>query len=520
MKENRNKDAVHHWLINQGIYGVIITDSELRIQDWNSWMESHTGIMRYDACDRYLFEVFPEIKRSHLDRYYTIALSGIPSFLSQVFHKNLIKLKPKTQNQYFTEMQQIVRIEPIHMDEFISGTITIIEDVTDTRVYENSLRDEYENLRTIQEHLRKSEHLAQSVLSALSEGILIFDKNGKIVKTNEGIKQFFLKNTSLLGQTIYDLNFQLVNEKGESIPLNLCPSELVRNTGKPIVNELYARITPDGKKLWCNINATALNNVENAPPYECVVSLLDLTHMVQIREQLENSNKEKSKLFSIIAHDLKSPFNAILGLSSLMAEQSDNFETGMLRHMAAEINKVSQQHYGLLENLLNWSSFQMNAKPLLLKKSNISLEIKYCLDLVQHSYSKKGITILNLISEGTTCCIDIMAFRSVIQNLISNSIKFTENGGRIVLRENLETKGKCILTIEDSGIGMPSEMIEQILNRSEYETTPGTNGEKGSGLGLEICKLMLEKMNAGFGIESKSGKYTRFIITLNVDCAK
>lgn len=229
--------------------------------------------------------------------------------------------------------------------------------------------------------------------------------------------------------------------------------------------------------------------------------------------KLRDLNAMKDMLFRVIAHDLKNPFNTILGTTDMLLKELDNLSKDEIRTIVELIGNSGQQTYRLLENLLYWSMSQTNS----LQYAPQSIPLKELVDetfelLMISAQSKKIILKVNSSGNPVALC-DKDMIKTVLRNLISNGIKYSYEGGivSIILKKEKET---IEITVEDNGIGMTEERKNSLINSGENTSTPGTGGEKGTGLGLLLCKEFVEKNNGRFKIESEIGRGSRFIITL------
>lgn len=221
----------------------------------------------------------------------------------------------------------------------------------------------------------------------------------------------------------------------------------------------------------------------------------------------------KDKLFSIIAHDLKSPIQGLLGLSELALEDLDNSSSEDLRDDLTEIRNSSQILYKLIENLLEWSRFQTGRIQIQPRTLNTLILVDNVIKgLIQNARLKK-IKINNNVNPGHFIVGDENLLHSLFHNLIANSIKFTEVGGEININ-SFDENDKIKFVIEDNGIGIMPENLEKIFKFDSSLTTIGTNNEKGSGLGLVLCKEIVQAHKGNINLESEVGKGTRISFDL------
>lgn len=242
--------------------------------------------------------------------------------------------------------------------------------------------------------------------------------------------------------------------------------------------------------------------------------------LFQMNSQLENSRKElkminadKDKFFSIIAHDLKSPFTAFLGTTSMLAEDYKEFTDPERQELINSINSTAKNIYGLLDNLLDWAQIQTGKMDFELMEINISELLNSAIELLSPLATAKKIKIENQISSFTEIICDPNMFSTIIRNLFSNAIKFTEEKGTITFSDEF-VGDKYIFTVKDTGIGMDKEQIQEIMENSNHKTTLGTNKEKGTGLGLKLTKELVAKHSGTLEINSTPGKGTLFVITI------
>ena len=232
-----------------------------------------------------------------------------------------------------------------------------------------------------------------------------------------------------------------------------------------------------------------------------------------INDQLKTLNNTKDKLFSIIAHDLRNPFNIILGHSNILREDFERLEQEEIRDSIEYIDNSSRNAYELLQNLLEWSRSQIGrieSDPTFIKLYHL---VEKSLNLQLHMAESKEIQLLNLVSEEVLAFADEDMIHTTLRNLVSNAIKFTPRGGKIEVTGEIK-EDFVEVTVEDNGIGIKQENISKLFSLEESYSTSGTEEEQGTGLGLILCKDFVQRNNGDIYIESESGKGTRFIIRL------
>ncbi len=230
------------------------------------------------------------------------------------------------------------------------------------------------------------------------------------------------------------------------------------------------------------------------------------------KSQLEQLNQEKDKFFSIIAHDLKSPFTSLLGLTQIMANGAGKMDAEALANSAQMVNGSAKNVYRLLENLLEWARLQMDQVKFDAQPVEVAELVAESLAPLQAVANEKGVKLENTVAEITALC-DRGMIDTVIRNFVNNAIKFTDTGGTIIVTaEKFEDRMK--LAITDSGVGMDQTQIDNLFSLGSGKSTNGTAGEKGTGLGLLLCKDFVAMHDSEIDVQSAPGKGSTFSFSL------
>jgi signal transduction histidine kinase len=231
------------------------------------------------------------------------------------------------------------------------------------------------------------------------------------------------------------------------------------------------------------------------------------------REELKRINSTKDKFFSIIAHDLKNPFNAIMGFGEILItdfkEMPDDEKLYFIRNMA----EAAQSSYALLENLLQWSRSQtgrLQFNPELIQLSEL---IEETIRLVSVNAYGKSITLENEVDSSVIINADKEMLRTILRNLLTNSIKFTKENGKISVSAEKQ-KDMISITVSDNGVGIKPKDIDKLFRIDTNITTIGTGKERGTGLGLILCKEFVERHGGEIGVESTFGAGSDFSFTI------
>lgn len=231
--------------------------------------------------------------------------------------------------------------------------------------------------------------------------------------------------------------------------------------------------------------------------------------------RLSELNATKDKFFSIISHDLKSPFNSIIGLSELLAEKMRKKDYDGIEEYSTIIQNSSWRAMDLLSNLIVWSRLQterMEFRPELVEIEELITQVT---ELSKDSARQKNITINREAPLYVHLLADKEMIYSVLRNLVSNAIKFTDKGGNIGISAVLYD-GELKITVRDNGIGIKKDIVDKLFRIEESVSTSGTMNEEGTGLGLVLCKDFVLKHGGKIWVESETGKGSRFIFTIPV----
>lgn len=230
-------------------------------------------------------------------------------------------------------------------------------------------------------------------------------------------------------------------------------------------------------------------------------------------EKLQAVNAEKDKFFSIIAHDLRGPLGAFMEATKILTDELPNMSGEEIREISGELNKESTRIYALLENLLQWSRLQRGILKFEPVEQNLSDLVKNAVMPLYASAEIKNISVNINIPDNFVVKADTRMIETVIRNLVSNAIKFTP-GGKVAVNAS-PGEGEFIKTsVRDNGIGIPSELIDNLFSLTSKANRPGTEGEPSSGLGLLLCKEFIEKHGGRIWVESEPGKGTEFFFLL------
>jgi signal transduction histidine kinase len=235
--------------------------------------------------------------------------------------------------------------------------------------------------------------------------------------------------------------------------------------------------------------------------------------LVEYSEEMKKLNYAKDRLLSIISHDLRSPFNALIGFSEMLVKESERFSHQQLQTFYKGINETSKKSYELLQNLLDWTRLKTSEIPFHPMDSSLAELTENSLGLLKGSAENKEITLELDISEELRVSVDRKMFETVMRNLISNAIKYTPRGGKVIIGAE-RRNGSTVVFVSDTGMGMSQEQTRKLFSVEEVVSARGTENEQGSGFGLVICREFIKKHGGELTVESKPGEGSTFRIIL------
>jgi len=392
---------------------------------------------------------------------------------------------------------------------------------------------------------RETEKMFRSIFNVTLDGIALLDRQGNIIFFNRAAEKILgFSEEEVYGNSFYELiepytsfdiyqdSFREYYETGKSSILQqILELTYFRHDEEMMFLEFYFNtFNLRGKNNACIVIRDASMKKETEDEFERIIEELQISRelvennanemnilnmkLSESEEKLQVLNNDKDKFFSIIAHDLKGPFQGLLGYSQLISEHFDGLTKEEIKDFSNELHESAYQLFKLLENLLEWSRLQrgvMEFKPQKIFVSEITLDI---INLFKSNVQQKQITIINEIEQDLVAFADYNMINTVIRNLISNAIKFTNIGGEIKVVGNQVDDYYILISIIDNGVGMSQEEVEKIFRIDVHHSKTGTNQETGTGLGLVLCKDLVEKNDGIISVESNEGNGSSFTFTL------
>jgi two-component system sensor histidine kinase/response regulator len=362
-----------------------------------------------------------------------------------------------------------------------------------------------QNLHEIEERFHK-------IFDISPIGMVLLDADLQLIQTNSSFTDFIgipmneiekMKFTDVIVSEKQDVDFILKVISGE---LSIYSKEI-----------LFIR--SDNQNVWGNVQITAIQDIDKGFPY-LLAMIEDVNDRKQIDAELLRINSElkeaietKDKFFSIIAHDLRSPFNNIIGLSDLLKSEVRNLDSKQIENFAGLISKSAGHTLQLLDNLLNWARMQQDRMEF--TPGNLLLQkfVKDVVWILNESAQQKNISIHNKIPSKLIIHADENMITGIIRNLISNAIKFTNTGGLIEISAQ-HIENQVVISVTDTGVGISEQQIARLFNVGTNSSTRGTANEPGTGLGLILCREFVEKHGGKIWVSSKPGQGTTFYFSI------
>lgn len=408
------------------------------------------------------------------------------------------------------------------------------------------LRDRSQK-KQYKEALKESEERFRILSYAAQDAIIFFDSGGRITFRNRAAEVLFqYESQDITGKSIFffipSKKFKHTLEKGLQQARS---GDAAVSTGKTLetkavrrdqsvfpvevslssvlINELPVNIAiirdiTKRKQTESKLTTTVRELRESRTQVEeKIAELSELNEKLQASEkELKELNSGKDKFLSIIAHDLRSPFSSLIGLSQFLAEEIESLTASEISSFAQGILKASTGTYDLLENLLNWSRLQMGRMEFKPEEANLSALIEESLGVFQAQALNKDILLSSDIADNIILQCDTDMIRTVLRNLVSNAIKFTYPGGRVRIKA-IKENGYAVVSVSDTGLGIPESDMVKLFRIDKKVSTPGTEDEKGTGLGLLLSKEFLDKHKGIISVESRLNEGSTFTFTLPLE---
>ncbi|MCU7491763.1 MAG: PAS domain S-box protein [Ignavibacteria bacterium] len=435
-----------------------------------------SGNSRSELINSRLFTKFPDSKSSGLFmNYCSVADSGRP------FMKDSFPIGNPAEGR-------AIRYFDVRIVRLGSGIAVTWREVTEKIQAENSLRQSESRYRTLASNFPNG-------------AVVLFDHDFRyLLAEGKEIENAGFSRDKLLGKTMSETFSPRV-----CAILNAPYSAAIR--GETSMFEL------DGIAGDCYLVYTVPIKDDLGVVVAGMAMFQNITHMKNIEKELKEINASKDKFFSIISHDLKSPFSSLLGFSEFLASDFEQLSPEEVKTFAQNIYKSAKSVFDLLENLLQWSRLQTGG----MEYSPVRFNLEELIDDIYNIYEISAIRKKIRLNINTSGPVEVYAdknmIETVLRNLVSNAIKFTGAGGEVEIKVE-KSDLKALVSVKDSGVGISPENQKKLFEIGEKLSTPGTDRERGTGLGLIISKEFIDKNNGILNVKSDPDKGSCFSFAL------
>ena len=392
--------------------------------------------------------------------------------------------------------------------------------IHELKVYQIELEIQNEELRNTQHHLEDSRNLFAQLYNNAPAGYVTLDSKSFIVQANQTFADMVNADLSKITNNVFS---EFIDVEERSLFHGRFNAFFKHPEGKVIETTLMKK---GGKSTIVNISGKLDTNypLSFKPDKKTPLLLLIISDISQ-QKKLENEilNREmmlkkhiaeKDKLFSIIAHDLKGPFNSFLGLTQIMANDLPKLTMNEIQDISARLEKSANKLYSYLDNVLTWARIQRGMIQFRPDSVLLSKVVNDNIEVFNEMIGNKSIIVKTDIPAGLTVFADIHGLDIVIKNLLSNAIKFSYINGVVTIKAQKTNNSLIQMSISDNGLGMSKELLENLFLNEKSTTREGTNHEPGNGLGLMLFKEFTENMGGSFTIESQEGVGSKFTVLL------
>lgn len=464
---------------------IFIVDRSGKILFVNERIRNVSGYLPEEIIGRNFTEFAPA---SEAGKYFAKLAEGflrreIKNFITQFYHKN----------------GHLVDVE-------ISGRATNYQG---SLVGLGTLRDITERLKA-EKKISESEKKYRTLIESMQDGVYRSTPEGRFVEVNPAMVKILGYNSKeeLLAIDIKkDLYFD-VSDRESAILTEQFEEQAI-----------YPLRKKDGSKIWVEDHGWLVTDNEGKIIFHEGV-LRDVTErqlaaqeLRKYSQELAEINDTKDKFFNIIAHDLKSPFNTILGFAELLVEDYESMDEKSIKKYLHNIQKSSQHACNLIDNLLLWARTQSGTIDFYPESFDLIDVVEQNLFLFEETATTKNITIKSKTDSSCFIVADKNMVDTVLRNLIANAIKFSNQGGNIMV-EAIVKQEFVEVSVIDSGVGIPEQYIPDLFRLETKHSTLGTANEKGTGLGLLLCKEFVEKHGGNIWVDSQVGKGSTFTFTI------
>jgi PAS domain S-box-containing protein len=465
---------------------VVITDKHGLIHYVNASFEKVTGYSRYEVVGKKINILSADTKsQEYIHNVWQEALSG------KSWH-GMVKNRKKDGTVYDEEMT----ITPV-FDDF--GKLVNIVEIKRDVTHEIKQR----------EALQVAESRFKGIFENAMEGIYQTSVDGKLLMANKALLQM-LGYESLQEFKSLDIAQSVYVDPQDRVAFQ----KIMDKDGRVIDYEIKLR-RKDGAEIFVLENSRVVKDSDgNILYYEGIMQ--DITKRKESDQAIRSLNAQKDKFLSIISHDLRAPFNSILGFSEMLLDETNEFSPTERKEFLLYIKQAAEQQLNLVNNLLEWSRLETGRIRFEQTPVNLKDLISRTIVSLLGNAMRKQINLFANIPEQITVNIDESLTSQLFGNLLSNALKFTPQQGKVWVDFVEINEDFAKIAVRDTGVGIPPEDYNKLFRIDTKYYSRGTEGEEGSGLGLALCAEIVQKHGGKIEVQSELNKGTSFIFTLPV----
>ncbi|GJQ20318.1 MAG: hypothetical protein HBSIN02_06730 [Bacteroidia bacterium] len=386
----------------------------------------------------------------------------------------------------------------------IEAILGIVRDITDRKESEQRIREEQAKYRDL------FRNAVQPMFRTSVDGTLL-DANAALLrllgyKDVEELARINMADLYVKPELRNQIK-EAVDSKGSLIGLEI---ELKRKNGGVITVLEYSRALKDANGRLVGFEGILEDITARKALEQKLKQYVEALEASQ--KELARLNSEKDKLFSILSHDLRSPFGSILGFCEILATEGDTMPAEERNEFIRYIREAAQDQLSLVNKLLDWSRFETGRVRMDMRTLDLSTLAKGSVDGLTGLARKKSISLVSRVSKGLHVQGDEQFLRQVFDNIIGNALKFTPAGGAVTVEAEETGDGFIAVTITDTGVGIPAEDLPKLFKAEEKYTRNGLDGERGTGLGLSVCQEIMKKHGGDITVQSTVGQGTTFTL--------
>jgi PAS domain S-box-containing protein len=362
----------------------------------------------------------------------------------------------------------------------------------------------------------------------IPSGITIANIKGEIIESNkESEKLLGIPRDQHSAMRIDSDGWKIIRPDHSSMPSSEYASTIALHENRVVTNIEMGIVKEKDEVIWLNVSAAPFP-IKNMG---IIVVYTDITRRVEAEknlkeherqledyvDELNTLNDTKDKFFSIIAHDLKNPFGSLLGASEYLYKEIDRHDTRKAQQLSKIIYNSAKNAFNILANLLDWSRSQTGSLDFDPRVINLYEVIDKNVQLAAAQAAAKDIKIQVKVDESLQCTADPNMLNTVVRNLLTNALKFTHQGGKVIVAAT-RTPDNVVVEVQDTGTGIPEEDLNKLFRIDVKYVNTGTNNETGTGLGLMLCKEFANYHGGNIWVKShlNEGSTFYFSIPINV----